>query len=176
MSSTELDRAQIEAVVDAIAERLDGEWLLIGGALVAIWVEPRRVTEDLDVVGMRGTADERYALMNLAIDLGLPVEAVNSAADFFVRRIVGWRDEVAVLRAGARSTVYRPTPTLFVLLKMSRLSEQDLADCDAVLRHTAAGAGPVDGARLLAALAALPATDDHALAGRRELLRALVGR
>jgi hypothetical protein len=172
MPSSELDRAAIARVIDAITDRLDGEWLLIGGALVALWAEPRRVTEDIDVVGMRGTPDERYALMNLAIELGLPIEVVNSAADFFVRRIPGWRDEVEVLQAGARSTVYRPTPTLFVILKLGRLSEQDLADCEAVLRQAPEGGVKLD--RCRAALAALPTTEDAALVTRRAALDALL--
>ena len=102
----------------AVCERLDGEWLLLGGALVALWLEPRRVTEDVDLIGLRGTADERYALMELATELGLPVEAVNSAADFFVRRIPDWRAELVELRRGAGATVYRPSVTLFLLLKL----------------------------------------------------------
>lgn len=172
MPLPELDRAAIARVVDAIADRLDGEWLLIGGALVALWVEPRRVTEDIDVIGMRGTSDERYALMELAGELGLPIEVVNSAADFFVRRVAGWRDEVEVLQTGARSIIYRPTATLFVILKLGRLSEQDLADCEAVLSSTGAA---VDVDRCRAALAALPPTDDPALAARRAALAAALG-
>ncbi len=71
-----------------------GEWLLVGGALVSVWVEPRRVTEDIDLIGLTGAPDERLALMDAVFSLGLPVEAVNSAADFFVHRISGWRDEI----------------------------------------------------------------------------------
>src|SRR5207248_11476848 len=59
----EFDRAAIERVVAAIADELDGEWLLIGGALVALWIEPRRVTEDIDVVG--NSPDARQRLMEL---------------------------------------------------------------------------------------------------------------
>lgn len=169
--SSVLDSQRIAAVVDAIGDRLDGEWLLIGGGLVALWLDGRRTTEDVDVVGLRGTAEERFALMQLAEELGLPVESVNSAADFFVRRIEGWRDEIRVLCRGARSTIYRPTTTLFVLLKLRRLSALDLLDCEAALSKSE---DAVDRARLLEALAALPETDDTALAGRRQRLREVI--
>jgi hypothetical protein len=74
----------------------------------ALWLESRRTTEDVDIVGLQGTAEERMALMRLATELDLPVEAVNSAADSFVRRIDGWRDELELFRRGARGRVYRP--------------------------------------------------------------------
>jgi hypothetical protein len=58
----------------------------IGGEkLREVWLESRRVTEDIDLVGTR--PDSRLRLMELAERLGLPIEAMNSAADFFVRRI-----------------------------------------------------------------------------------------
>jgi hypothetical protein len=66
----DLDRARLERVVEAIAERLPGDWLLVGGALVALWLEPRRTTEDVDIVGLGGTTDERLALLRLAAELG----------------------------------------------------------------------------------------------------------
>jgi len=175
MTGQLLDRARIEQVLEAITER-EGEWLLVGGAFVALWLEPRRTTEDIDIVGLRGTPEERYALMDVAEQLGLPVEAVNSAADFFVHRIDGWREQITILRKGARGTIYRPTVTLFVLLKMRRLSERDLDDCEAALLHARGEGETVDVARLLAALAALPPTSDADLERRRGVLRAALGR
>jgi hypothetical protein len=151
---------------------LEGRWLLIGGAAVAAWLIPDRTTEDIDLVGMAGTQDERFALMNLALDAALPVEAVNSAADFFVRRIADWQDHLVVLHQGPRATIYRPDSTLFLLLKLGRLSEVDLADCEACL----VAAEPFDAGRVLSALDALPESADRGLADRRAALRALVAR
>jgi hypothetical protein len=102
----------------------------------------------------------------LAKDLGLPVEALNTAADFFVERIPGWKDELETLRRGKRGTVFRPSATLFLLLKLERLSERDLADCVAAL-----DLWPVDADRVTRALDALAPTDDPALAARRRGLR-----
>jgi hypothetical protein len=158
-------------LLDAAEERLQGEWLLVGGALAAIWFSPSRVTEDVDLVSLSGTNEERLALMRLAQEVGLPVESVNSAADFFVRTIGGWRDQLEVLRRTAHLTIYRPTPTLFLLLKL-RLGEQDLDDCLALLSFARSRGLHVDGARVVTAIEALAPSEDAALIRRRAQLRA----
>lgn len=167
----ELDRQRIEAVVHAVGDRLDGEWLLVGGGLVALWLQAGRTTEDVDLVGIGGPGDRRLELFDLALDLGLPVEAVNTAADFFVERVPGWRDEIEVLYRGARGTVHRPSPTLFLLLKSGRLSARDLEDCLALLDKVDEESLPLDAARVLRALDGLPSTGDEALRERRARLR-----
>ena len=166
------DRARIEEFLQLAGERLDGEWLLVGGASAAAWFSPARTTEDLDLIGLSGTQAERLALMELAAVAAIPVEAVNSAADFFVRRIPDWRQQLVLFHRGSRATIYRPSATLFVLLKLPRLSETDLDDCTALLRHALATGEPIDRARISAALDALGATADGALARRRQALRA----
>jgi hypothetical protein len=110
--------------------------------------------------------------MELAAAAGLPIEAVNSAADFYVRRIPDWRQQLVELHRGSRATIYRPSATLFVLLKLPRLTETDLDDCTALLRHVRATGEAIDRARVVAALDALATTRDLALAGRRDALRA----
>ncbi len=68
-------------------------------------------------------------------------------------------------------TIYRPTATLFLLLKLRRLSEQDLSDCLDLLRKVAAESAPLDTARVLAALDGLAETADEQLRARRARLR-----
>jgi hypothetical protein len=165
------DAESLDAVVSALLDRLEGDWLLIGGALVALWLEPRRVTEDIDLIGLSGSQDERLALMQAASDLGLPVETVNSAADFFVRRLPGWEHHIEPFRSAPRARLFRPTPTLFLQLKLGRLSEQDLADCLSLIDHARRNGLAVDTERVIAALSAQPAADEP-LAGRRLRLRA----
>lgn len=167
----ELGQERIEAILATAADRLQGEWLLVGGALVALWLEPRRVTEDIDLVSVSDSSDQRYDLMLLAAEAGLSIEAVNSAADFFVRRIPGWQQEIVRYRSGAGAIIYRPTPTLFLLLKIGRLSEQDLADCRALLARARTDRLPLDARRVLAALDSLPETPEPAIPPRREALR-----
>jgi len=170
--TTALDAARLDAVIQRVADRLRGDWLLVGGALVALWLDARRVTEDVDLVGIQGTGADRLALFALAYDLGLPVEAVNSAAEYFVHRITDWRNHIELFRTGQSGRVFRPDPTLFLLLKMRRLSTRDLEDCLELLRRCRAEALAVDAPRLLTELASLAPADDSALAGRRGRLRA----
>ncbi len=162
-----LDRAAVAALVDAAGRALTGEWLLVGGAAAAVWFDASRRTEDVDLIGLAGTAEERIALMDFAVAAGLSPEVVNSAADYFVRRIPGWREAIEVLHRGPNATIYRPSPTLFLLLKIGRLSEKDLADCVELIAFARETGARIDLARVVTALAALPATTDTALSNRR---------
>jgi hypothetical protein len=60
------DKARIEALLALAAEQLDGDWLLIGGAAAAAWFSVARTTEDVDLVGLAGTAAERLVLFACA--------------------------------------------------------------------------------------------------------------
>src|SRR5206468_307754 len=152
--ATDLDAARIDALLQSVVDRLPGDWLLIGGGLVALWLDGRRTTEDVDLVGIEGTGADRLSLLGLAHDLGLPIEALNSAADFFVYRIPDWRAQIEPFRSGRAGRIFRPTPTLFLLLKLARLSSRDLDDCLQLLATSHAESAPVDRARTLSALAA----------------------
>ncbi len=165
-----LDRDRLDAIVTSVCDRLEGEWLIIGGAIVALWFAPRRTTEDVDIIGLGGTAAERLSLMQLADSLGLPVESMNSAADFFVHRIADWRDQLVLFRKGAKGAVFRPSATLFLLLKVRRLDERDLEDCRGVI----ASGEAFDRGRIAMEIAALPAAADEEVARRRDELRRLV--
>jgi len=116
----DLDATRLEAIVQSVADHLPGDWLLVGGALVALWLDTRRVTEDVDLVGIEGSGADRLSLLGLARDLGLPVEALNSAADFFVHRVPDWRQQIEPFRIGKTGRVFRPSPTLFLVLKIRR--------------------------------------------------------
>lgn len=149
--------------------------MVVGGAAAAAWFSDARTTEDVDLIALDASAAQRLALMDFAVAHGLPVEAVNSAADFFVRRIDGWRDHLVPLVRGTRATIYRPTATLFLLLKIGRLSATDLEDCMGLLRHCKNTGEVVDVVRIRDRLDALPASDDVALVARRSELRHALG-
>lgn len=175
MSAPLLGRDRIARVIEAAGEHLAGDWILIGGALAALWFSPTRVTEDIDLVSLDDASERRWALMDFAIEQGLPVEAVNSAADFFLRRIAGWERDLELLHAGTHARIFRPTPTLFLLLKSARASEADLADCLALLDLAGHEGLAVDRARVRAHLDALPPTESEAAAARRRRLREALG-
>jgi hypothetical protein len=166
------DRDRIQELLVALVHQHEGDWLLVGGGAVAVWLSERRVTQDVDLVPFDPSPEARYRLLDLAYDLGLPIEAVNSAADFFVRRIPDWREMTIPWVSGRRGAVFRPSATLLVLTKLRRASERDVADCLAAL---AAAPEEVDRERLLAALDAAPEGSD-AVMRRREALRAALER
>ncbi|HRG98262.1 MAG TPA: hypothetical protein PLR99_18550 [Polyangiaceae bacterium] len=179
MEPLALDRARLGRILEAACEQLEGDWVLLGGAVAALCFSPERVTEDIDLVPLHasgvGSDARRYALMDFALAQGLPLEAVNSAADFFLRREAGFEDDLELLRAGARARVFRPTPTLFVLLKCGRMSESDLSDCLAQLTAARREGVAIDVPRIRARLEALrrAETGDPARARRERLGDAL---
>ncbi len=170
----ELDRTRIERFLARAADALQGDWLLVGGAAAAMWFSPGRMTEDIDLIGSEGTNAERLRLMEVADAEGLPVEVVNSAADYFIRRDPAWNREMVLLREGS-ARIFRPTATMFLLFKIGRLGETDLDDCLALLAWCEAHGEPVDRGRVAAALAALSQTIDTARAERRQQLATALG-
>lgn len=175
MKPLRFDRSRIQALLQTAGDRLEGEWLLIGGAAAAAWFAPSRTTEDIDLISLAGTQEARLSLMELAADCSVPIEAVNSAADFFVRRVDGWRDHLVELMRGSTAIIYRPSATLFLLLKLERLSEADLGDCLTMIAHCAKTGEPIDIDRIRARLDGLAGTDDLQLAERRTRLRDALG-
>lgn len=169
-----LDRARLRALIEAAGEALNGDWVLLGGAVAALCFRADRVTEDIDLVPLGGAAERRYELMDFALSEGLPVEAVNSAADFFLRREPGWQDDLELLHVGSTAKIFRPKATLFLVLKCGRMSEADLADCVAQIAEARGRGCPIDAARVLARIdAADRASGDEARRRRARLRDAL---
>lgn len=168
-----LRRDSIRAFLDALPDHLDGEWILLGGALVALLLDGDRGTEDIDLVPRHDTTGARLRLLSAGDALGLGVEAVNSAAAFFLMRLDGWQDDLLLLRQQEDLTIWRPGPRLFVRTKLGRMSERDLADC--LLMLDAEGAG-LDWSRVRQEAEALQEhTDQPATHARRARLLAALG-
>lgn len=170
MGPPTIDRKVVEELIQRASEQLEGDWILVGGALALVWLDSPRATRDVDLFSKRGTLTDRLALMDLAVALHLPIEAVNPAADYFVRKIPGWDHMVEPLCRGSRATVFRPTPTLFVLLKMHRLSESDLDDCELLFRRASEHRWAIDAARLKIEALSWTSTNDAFLQARRQKL------
>ena len=97
-----------------------------------------RSTMDIDLAGISEQGQsETLKLMELAEELGLPIEAINQAAAYFLLRETDFRKHLVLLHQGTRATFFRPDATLFVRLKVSRLSESDLEDCLQMLKFAA---------------------------------------
>ena len=70
-------------------------------------------------------------------------------------------------RRGPRAILYRPNPTLFLLLKVGRMSESDLADCLLLIGFSEANGLTIDSDRVRAHAEHLAPTADEALNRRR---------
>lgn len=130
-----LDAKLLQKFIKSAGRRLKGEWLLIGGTVLPAVGIDIRTTVDIDIVGLGAAeAAQNLELMTVAEELGLPVETVNQAGAFFVRK-TGYRpDELILLHRGASASIYRPSLGLYWKLKVARLSESDLEDCRHYLR------------------------------------------
>ena len=173
---TVLDRETLEKFVKLAGDRLEGDWVVIGGVVLPLLGAGQRVTVDIDIVGPEGSGNrETLALMRIAERLGLPVEAVNQAGSHFLHRIAGWRKQIVPLHEGRSATIHRPSVTLFILLKMSRLSESDLADCLAFLDLARSLGERPDVKRILASIAKQRRGKELS-SGKRDRMAILAGR
>lgn len=145
--------AVLKRFVSLASQRLRGDWVVLGGAVLPLLGVEQRITLDIDIAGPEtATNRETLELMNIADELDLPVESINQAAAFFLHRIPGWNDRLCIVETGPNARILRPDATLFVLLKLERLSESDLIDCLAMLKLAAASEEPVETDLLLASI------------------------
>ncbi|HEY1079697.1 MAG TPA: hypothetical protein VGE46_06350 [Bdellovibrio sp.] len=121
---------QYSDFVNSVADTMEGDWVLVGGALIAILLPGTRVTADIDLCPIGELTNERrIELMRLAQASGLSLEAINPSADFFLRQIPNWKSSLVIFKAGKKGNLYRPSLDLYIQMKCSRLSESDLSDC-----------------------------------------------
>jgi hypothetical protein len=119
-------------------DRLSGDWVILGGAVLHLLNLDIRVTTDIDIAGpVTATTKDTIVLMDIASELGLPVEAINQAASYFLFKIAGWEKSLVLIHEGQSARILRPDVNLFLQLKISRLSESDLMDCLAILEAAA---------------------------------------
>lgn len=144
----------LKKFLELASKRLKGSWVVIGGSVLhALNLEPRP-TLDIDLAGPEtATQEDTIALMEIAESIGLPVEAINQAGAFFLRKISGWEKDLVLLYKGKKATFLRPNATLFTLLKVVRLSESDLDDCLAMIKYAHAANEKIDLKRVLGAIA-----------------------
>lgn len=123
--------------IEKAKERLEGDWLILGGSLIPLIDQSYRSTMDIDVVRLDGASNEdTLALMSIAQEVGLPVEAINMAAAFFVSKIESPKKKVIEIFHSEKMRIFRPTFYLYLELKSARLSESDLSDLLKYLSYT----------------------------------------
>jgi hypothetical protein len=125
-----IQNEQYQKFLKNVVDQLQGEWLIIGGSLLALIQASGRYTTDIDLCPLQDlTNDMRLNLMEIATQSGLSIDAINPAADFFVRQIPNWKSQIVMFMQGQKGRLFRPTLQLYFQLKLARLSESDLADC-----------------------------------------------
>lgn len=134
-----MDSTQVTEILDFICDHLGGDWFLTGGALVRLYFDETRGTEDVDLVKLQhpSLSDEaaKNKLFRWLIDRGLGPEWVNSAVEPFVQEVPTWKKETVLIRSGSKGNIYRPSLTLFVYLKLRRGTEIDVLDIKKAIPH-----------------------------------------
>ena len=120
-----------------VLTNLEGEWVIIGGTVLSLLGIDERVTMDIDMVAINNkqSNSQSIKLMEIAESLGLPVEAINQAGEYFLSKVDGFQDHLILFAESRKCKIYRPDAYLFLKLKLARSSETDIRDCMAFLRH-----------------------------------------
>ncbi len=170
-----LDADTLRRFVTLAGDRLSGEWLVIGGAVLPLLGVVHRTTVDIDLAGPDDAGNaQMVALMGIASELGLAPESINQAGAYFVRTIEGWRDEIVEFHRGSDATIFLPNVTLYLLLKIDRLSESDVDDCVERVRLGSRRGETIDVDRVLRRLD--EKSPDGPTKGRIERVRELLAR
>ena len=169
-----LNQQTLQSFVELAGDRLTGDWVIIGGCVLHLLGLGKRITFDIDVAGPGESGmDQTILLMEIAEELGLPVESINQAGWFFLRRIEGWAKEIVVIHRGQTATFHVPNATLFLLLKLERLTESDLSDCLQIIEHARARHEPIDSERVFESARRVLAADVSE--GHAKRIEALLG-
>lgn len=146
----EINSKLLKKFVQLAVERLSGDWIIIGGTVLPLVNIDVRLTLDIDVAkGKSESPDQTLQLMEIAEDLGLPVEAINQAGSFFLRKIENWEDNLVLIKSSKSCRVFRPDSTLFLLMKIARFSENDFMDCREITKNLKRIGDKVDSPRVL---------------------------
>lgn len=124
-----LDTKTLRKIIEKSKKELRGDWLIIGGTVLPLLGIEHRFTTDLDIVGLFETnMSDTLKLMEIAESFQLPVESINQAGAFFLKKIPDYRKHIILFDKGKRCRIYYPDLYLFTRLKVGRLSESDMED------------------------------------------------
>ncbi len=167
----ELNPALLKKFLALASNSLSGEWVLIGGTLLPALGIHLRSTVDIDLVGLSKLENQQtLELMGISESLGLSVETINQAAGYFLNKIKPAKSEFIVLKKGKSATIYRPSLELFWKLKIPRLSEADLVDCESYFHYCVKNKDKFNSARLIAVIKSQKPTTHEKSARLKHLL------
>lgn len=126
-----MKQKDIVKLLNLILQHLEGDWILVGGALLHFLGITNRETLDIDLVPMdKVTNEDQLKVMDIAMKNGFPPETINFAAEYFVKKEKNWKKQLVLLKETKKAKIYRPSKKLFKQLKKRRGSEIDLLDID----------------------------------------------
>ncbi len=126
-----MQHKDIILLYNELTEKLRGDWLLVGGALLHVLNISDRVTLDLNLVPLDEiTNTDQLNIMKVAESNNFPPETINFSAEYFVKKQKNWRKELVILFENENVRLYRPSKKLFRLLKEQRGTETDLMDIE----------------------------------------------
>jgi len=167
------DAQLLAEFVRRASDTVEGDWVVIGGAVLPLLGAGDRATLDIDLIPVgEATQSDILDLMEIAEQMDLPIEAVNQTGAYFLKKIPDFTDHLVLLREGSRAKIFRPDPMLFIRSKVNRLSESDLEDCLAFLRFAEVSGEGFDETELRALVRA--ELEKPVGTGRRERLESLL--
>lgn len=144
-----MEKKLLEKFIHLLANKVQGKWIIIGGSVLPLLEASFRHTQDIDIVGPpNSTQTDTFTLMEIAQSLGLPIEAINQAASFFLYKIPNWEKELVLIHKNAKTSIFRPSATLYILLKLNRFSETDFEDCIKMTEYAITHKEPIDKKRI----------------------------
>lgn len=150
----EFDQKILKKMIKRASVQLKGDWVFLGGALIPLISRVIRRTSDIDLVGFGSNEQlQTLALVELAMEFGYSPETINQAASIYLKKIPDWKDNLIPIIKDSSANIYRPNLTLYLLLKLGRLSEGDLQDCLEYLRFAKENGESCDHQRVLKSLA-----------------------
>ncbi len=121
---------KLKEFISLVSKNLKGEWVLIGGTVLPLLGVHHRITVDIDLIGKNNKERaQQLELMKLAEKLKIPAETINQAGALFLEKIKGFEKKLEILLESKECKIYRPNLSLFLELKLERLSESDKEDC-----------------------------------------------
>lgn len=126
-----MNSQEITALINALMDKLEGEWVLVGGSLLHYLGLTDRQTLDIDLVP-KSKVDNTMTLaaMEIAVSHHQPPETINFSAEYFLKKQKSWEKQLVVLKKTKKGAFYRPNKKLFRKLKEARGSETDLLDIE----------------------------------------------
>ena len=143
-----LNKKKMEEFLKLAGQRLEGDWVLLGGTLLPVLGMDHRVTVDIDLAHRDKDTSQALELLRITDEMGLPIETINQAGGFFLYQLKGFEKKLELLHKGPQAKIHRPNLELYFQLKLQRFSDTDAQDCLQYLNWYRKNQHPVDTVQL----------------------------